>query len=595
MATEIYAITDFSGETIYPAYLEQLALDDSLPCTGVSLRPHGNSDKVVFTFSSALSAPEKTTLDAIVTSYTGAGGDTNGDFYFNTHLLIDTSGLQLCKGVTGPYMLLKDDTQPANEQVWMVDSNSTSMRIGTGTDALVFSTSAIEILRTGTTVDSVDIKVPLVVTGEVTAGEPTSPSALATKGYVDARDQGVEWQPSVISVLNTPPGSPTTDDRHLVGTSPTGDYATHANEFATYNGSTWDFQVPTQGTSVVVDTPNGQLNYNGTAWINLGSIVNHANLINLTTGDPHTQYQLGSGRNAASGYAGLDGSSKLTGTQQVYGTAANTACQGNDARLSDSRTPTSHTIVSHDTTATGANLNTLTGGGNADSQHTHAALQLTSAKNSVSGYAGLDGSSKLTGSQQTYGTAADTACVGNDARLSDSRTPSTHATSHSDGGSDEITIENLATSGASGKVPTSDGSGGLTMETPAGGVFGSELNLAKNTSETTVNDAVFLSQVRLPATGNITFPAGTYLLSVSYRWTLSSTSSNFVCQVLEKGSQLGELHSQEPQDGLSKAFVTRLFHITLAAGDFNWDVQYKDGGAGTARMSDAYISIWRLL
>lgn len=38
-------------------------------------------------------------------------------------------------------------------------------------------------------------------------------------------------------------------------------------------------------------------------------------------------------RNAAGGYAGLDGSSKLTGSQQVYGTSGNTACEGNDARL----------------------------------------------------------------------------------------------------------------------------------------------------------------------------------------------------------------------------------------------------------------------
>jgi hypothetical protein len=54
--------------------------------------------------------------------------------------------------------------------------------------------------------------------------------------------------------------------------------------------------------------------------------------------------QATSAKNQANGYAGLDGSSKLTGAQQVYGTSANTACQGNDARLSDARTPTQHSI-----------------------------------------------------------------------------------------------------------------------------------------------------------------------------------------------------------------------------------------------------------
>ena len=52
-------------------------------------------------------------------------------------------------------------------------------------------------------------------------------------------------------------------------------------------------------------------------------------------------------KNAASGYAGLDGSTKLSGAQQKYGSAANTACEGNDARLSDDRTPLTHGASKH--------------------------------------------------------------------------------------------------------------------------------------------------------------------------------------------------------------------------------------------------------
>ncbi len=37
--------------------------------------------------------------------------------------------------------------------------------------------------------------------------------------------------------------------------------------------------------------------------------------------------------NTLGGYAGLDSTGKLTGSQQVYGTAANTAAQGNDSRF----------------------------------------------------------------------------------------------------------------------------------------------------------------------------------------------------------------------------------------------------------------------
>jgi hypothetical protein len=53
----------------------------------------------------------------------------------------------------------------------------------------------------------------------------------------------------------------------------------------------------------------------------------------LTLPDATTTLESQNNKNAASGYAGLDGTSKLTGSQQVYGTSANTATEGNDGRL----------------------------------------------------------------------------------------------------------------------------------------------------------------------------------------------------------------------------------------------------------------------
>jgi hypothetical protein len=43
-----------------------------------------------------------------------------------------------------------------------------------------------------------------------------------------------------------------------------------------------------------------------------GAQIDHAGLSNLTTGDPHTQYQQESEKDAASGYAGLDAVSRTT-------------------------------------------------------------------------------------------------------------------------------------------------------------------------------------------------------------------------------------------------------------------------------------------
>lgn len=77
--------------------------------------------------------------------------------------------------------------------------------------------------------------------------------------------------------------------------------------------------------------------------------------------------------------------------------------------------------------------------------HNHdATYQALSGKNAASGYAGLDASSKLTGSQQVYGTGVNTACQGNDSRLSDTRAPTAHATTHKTGGSDAIKLDELA-------------------------------------------------------------------------------------------------------------------------------------------------------
>ena len=55
------------------------------------------------------------------------------------------------------------------------------------------------------------------------------------------------------------------------------------------------------------------------------------------------------------------------------------------------------------------------------------------------------------------GTTADSVCVGNDSRLSDARTPTSHASSHQHGGSDEVAT---ATPGANA-IPKADGSGSL--------------------------------------------------------------------------------------------------------------------------------------
>lgn len=83
----------------------------------------------------------------------------------------------------------------------------------------------------------------------------------------------------------------------------------------------------------------------------------------------------------------------------------------------------------------------------------HAGYQKESEKDAAGGYAGLSGSTKLAGAQQTYGSGSNTACEGNDSRLSDARTPTAHKTSHQDGGGDEISVAGLSGLLADGQTP----------------------------------------------------------------------------------------------------------------------------------------------
>jgi hypothetical protein len=96
-----------------------------------------------------------------------------------------------------------------------------------------------------------------------------------------------------------------------------------------------------------------------------------------------------------------------------------------------------------------------------------AARELAANKNAASGYAGLSAGSKLTGSQQAYGSSANTACEGNDARLSDARTPSTHATSHKTGGSDAIKLDELAAQTDVTTLNVTSTAHGLAPKSPA--------------------------------------------------------------------------------------------------------------------------------
>ncbi|MBA7672696.1 hypothetical protein ES703_80882 [subsurface metagenome] len=113
-------------------------------------------------------------------------------------------------------------------------------------------------------------------------------SITILKDYVDSMVQGLDWQPSVLDELATPPGSPAEGDRYLVIATATGDWAGHEKDITEWNGTSWDFTTPNKGFAVWIEDVGRQKNYNGTDWVAFGSTVDHGNLVNVTPDQHHT-------------------------------------------------------------------------------------------------------------------------------------------------------------------------------------------------------------------------------------------------------------------------------------------------------------------
>lgn len=195
---------------------------------------------------------------------------------------------------------------------------------------------------------------------------------------------------------------------------------------------------------------------------------------------PHSGHEDTANKDQASGYAGLDGSSKLTGSQQVYGSTADTACEGDDARLSDAR-ECDNTFTNAATSRTNLDVYDKSevdgkvvglydhkGAYNANTNSPDLDTSPSGVKKgdaytvSVAGdffteacevgdvlIADQDDPTLLThwtrvNKNISFGSSSGTACEGDDSRLSDDRDPTAHNSDHQNGGVDEISVAGLS-------------------------------------------------------------------------------------------------------------------------------------------------------
>lgn len=93
------------------------------------------------------------------------------------------------------------------------------------------------------------------------------------------------WQPPVLELTNTPPGTPAKGDRYIVGGTPTGAWSANAHYIATYDGAAWIFDQPSEGWCAWDIAADNYKRFNGTAW-QISTPPAHASSHQSGGGDP---------------------------------------------------------------------------------------------------------------------------------------------------------------------------------------------------------------------------------------------------------------------------------------------------------------------
>jgi len=129
------------------------------------------------------------------------------------------------------------------------------------------------------------------------SADPTSNLDLANKQYVDSQVSNIEnilnlisWQgPIVNNTLTSPPVGPALNSQYIVASVGSGAWLGQTNNIAFWNGSSWIFYVPVEGTTTYLQNVNKYSFFNGSSWVYLDTIIDHSLLQNLNV-DSHTQY-----------------------------------------------------------------------------------------------------------------------------------------------------------------------------------------------------------------------------------------------------------------------------------------------------------------
>jgi len=554
------------------------------------------------------------------------------------------------------------------------------------------------------------------------------------RGVGESREN--TWQAPVDARnVNTPPGSPATGYRVIIGSSPTGAFAGRPGEIAQWNGSAWVFTTPKQGTITTVKSENqpykqtattspwsweivvsggvvpdivafsGYDSVGGTSivggWTDVpldserkktsdfahttpsaevtvnrdDTFIIAATVATESTGsgrsDSEMRVQIDTGggyvtvpgtqlviynRNSSQGKGAVtkvfvidlsSGDKVKVQARRLSGGAPIALRAGSELVISTTRGPQGPAgsgddekvkVTSNDTTEdyllaklSGGRLITVTELNDGGNEQAEIAVGLHAANHEDGGDDEMDVTDlsgvladdqppqahAFGGAKHTGSTLAQVNALITDATLDDSgdpRDPNVHASTHEDGGADEISVADLSGRLAdaqnadalqgrdvSSDAPTAgqvltwrNASSEWGPEDASGGVFGDEVQDDQDITLRSTTTTGWDLAHRL-TTGALT--GGTYRVGFYYLWRYDLGFSDFRARVLADGTLI-HLHQQEPQDtGTDQLYVASGFaYVTLTAGAKDIDLQFGSSSPfGTAYIQASRIEIWKVV
>lgn len=399
----------------------------------------------------------------------------------------------------------------------------------TGQRHLIFDGTHLRVLGGTFTIGAAGAGISNILDEDAMGSD--SAVSLATqqsiKAYVDARVNGLDWQESVLDIVDNTavPPPEVSGDRYILDA--TG--ASHANwdgaaawDVVEFNGTTWDVVYDAsadEGGAAWVEDVNNQYVHNGTAWVLLSSIVG-----GITAGTVANRTLRWSGTAWVESAALTNNDTDITATGDML-------ISGGDLTLGVATSQLGTLILAGSTSGTlsittavaaggtwtfpnpatgGAGALYTTAGGTISSGDLPIADGGTGQSAAIAAFNAL-GPCTTTG-DIIYANAAATQTrlgVGSngDVLTLAGGIPSwaaagAHAASHSDGGSDEMTVENLATAGAVDQVLQGDGLGGLAWGDNC--TLAGELRLVETAA--TTDYVGFVAPAALAASTTYTLP-----------------------------------------------------------------------------------------